>query len=484
MTGLSDAVSQRAPFRPVTRPRVRRPTIATELPVLALVTTLVVVRFFTERLGILPRFLNGIDLFMVPLLLPVAAIFWIVWPLPARSRGIAFCCGLFTAAWAVSWIVNSKDVHWLGAAFLIVGLLTPILFYLIVVNLPLSSRFPDRADRLLLVLLVVNCIIGTFDAIRSFGTMRDDFIFGTFGVNQNQLAFFYAVMMAYLLGRWRFGLLSSRGKVLAIWAAVLFILCGFQTLWVIFVIAVAIVHIVITGIDRRLLGLVMLFVLIPIATLSAFQFQRFSVRSELVNIVEHFQELGKVQLVKHVYEIIHERPSTLVWGVGPAVFNSRAFRNIAIVPYPDQSQGATDVAAAVVKPFFTSDLSARYIIPYFTEGVFRISGANTDGPFTSYVSIPVEVGLLGALPLCAIYGFVLLSLARDARGASDPKLRITATWALSVVLMLLGISTVDNYLEVTRYTLLVWLTVALWYLRARHAASPLRSMRGIAGRSA
>src|ERR1019366_10635215 len=110
MTAVPGVVSQRVSSRRVARMQVRPPAFAAEFPVLALITGRLTVRFFTERLAVLPRFLNGIDLFIVPLLLPVAAIFWLVRPSPVRSAGIVFCCGLFTAAWGVSWLGKSKDI--------------------------------------------------------------------------------------------------------------------------------------------------------------------------------------------------------------------------------------------------------------------------------------------------------------------------------------------------------------------------------------
>jgi hypothetical protein len=51
---------------------------------------------------------------------------------------------------------------------------------------------------------------------------------------------------------------------------------------------------------------------------------------------------------------------------------------------------------------------------------------------------------------------------RSLRHSREPQERMLAAWALMCLLMLLGISAVDNYLETTRYTLLVWLIVALW----------------------
>jgi hypothetical protein len=201
-------------------------------------------------------------------------------------------------------------------------------------------------------------------------------------------------------------------------------------------------------------------ILVPAIALSLISFQRFDIGATVRGGLTEFDQLGKVQLIKSLPAVWASRPWAFLFGVGPGTFNSRAYRSIAIVPY--QGPGVTDVAAAVVEPFYRSELSGRYIIPYFERGVFRLSGSNTDAPFTSYVSIPVEVGFLGAIAVFALYFVVSRGLVRSMRSSRDSQERILAAWALVGMLTLLGIALVDNFLEVTRMTLLVWLVVGLW----------------------
>lgn len=461
---------------PLRRPRGWR---GLEWLVYLLVTLLIGVRFLTEQAPVLPRFLNAVDLIAVPLLLPLC-VAWVMLRGRWRAYGapIIALAWLVLIAWTIAWAANTGEVHWLGALLFVVGLLTPITFYLILINLGLNRRFSARMLRLLKVLLLVNLVIGTLQTARGIGGESHDFVFGTFGRNQNQLAFFLIMMVSYMLARWRYLGLSKRELIIMLWSAVLFLLCAFQTLWLVFAASAAVVFGLVTElrsrlfsgrVPRRIVVLAVAGVLLPIIALSTISFARFDVLATLGQIPAYFDQLGKVQLLRSVPQIWELRPGSLLVGVGPGTYNSRAFRSIAIVPYSDA--GAADVAAALVTPFYRSELSARFIIPYFERGIFFLSGANTDGPFTSYVSVPIEIGVPGALALFAIYGLVVRDLIRSVRTAGDVEERILATWALMSVLMILGLAAIDNYLETTRYTMLVWLAVAVWRLHGRGMAA-------------
>jgi hypothetical protein len=441
-----------------------------EIAVISLVLLLLVGRFFTERLALLPRFLNAVDYFLVPLLLPVGAIFvFAAQHGRLAGRWVLVCTLCFLGAWAGSWYLNVDEVHWLGAGLFAFGLLVPITFYLLLTNLGFGQHFVRRIVHLLLAILIANLMVGTLDTViglsRGVAAITSDFVFGTFGVNQNQLAFFLACMLAYFTARWRYVGLRPAQTVLLGYTAVIFLLCAFQTLWVLLPLAAFMVLFVFGRLHRRLLAIVLSGIVLPVLALSAISFTRFAILSPLVEYAQRFDETGKGQLIRSVPNVLASRPWGYLFGVGPGTFNSRAFRNIAIVPYA--ATGATDVAAALIPPFYTSPLSARYIIPYFERGRYLLSGSNTDGPFTSYISIPVEVGLPGAAAIFAIYGLTLLRLVQSLRSSRDAKEKVLASWALFSLLMLLGLAAIDNYLETSRYTLLVWLIIALWTAHRR-----------------
>jgi len=445
---------------------------AREIAVHVVVAALVTARFFTERLAILPRWFNAIDLVAVPLLLVPSAI-WVIERQRWRVTGRTECtlAVLFCAAWAVAWAVNSGDVHWIGATLFVVGLMWPVLFLLSLTNLGLNAEFGDRSLQLLEGVLLVNIVLGAIDAVSGFRneSAGADIIFGTFGNNTNQLAFFLAVMISYRVFQLRFqgfGLYRTLTLVVAIG---IFLMCGFQTLWVMLIASVIAVLLIIAKFSFRTVavGTLLATILAVALPLTMSTGRYFSVWQTAVSAFRIFDQLGKVELVGNVLKVWELRPWSVLTGVGPGSFNSRAFRSIAVIPYPVDPNGAqTDVAAALVEPFYSSDLSSRFIVSYFERGVFHLSGPNTDGPFTSYVSIPVEAGVPGALCLFGLYAAAILALIKGVR-RSNRQQRMLAAWALANVLMLLGISIVDNYLETTRYTLLVWLSVAIWKIETR-----------------
>jgi hypothetical protein len=230
-----------------------------------------------------------------------------------------------------------------------------------------------------------------------------------------------------------------------------------------FAAAAALVFLVVARLSARTVLLAALVGVIAATLLPRLGERFFSVRDTIAIGTEVFPQLGKVELARNLPHVFATDPWTPWFGVGPGTFNSRAFRSIAILPSWTED-GTTDVAAAIVDPFYRSDVADRYIIPYFDRAIFLLSGANTDAPFTSYVSVPVEVGLFGAAAVLGLYAVTLVGLARSVRRAPDPHEQVLAAWALTALLTLLGISLVDNFLEVTRYTLLTWTSVGIWKL--------------------
>lgn len=438
-----------------------------EFLVIAIVIVLITGRFFTERVVILPRFINTIDLVAVPFLLPLCLL-WVVSHQGGRFKGksIVLLSVLFCIAWALAWLVNYNEVNWLGGLLLVVGLLTPVLFFLILINFGLDRRFCRRLLRVLNILFIINLVLATIDAASAIITNKGggDFVFGTFGMNQNQLAFFLAVMITFKLTRWHFQGLRLQDQFILGWAVLLFLLCGFQTLWVVLPVVMMCGFGLVGQLwSKRLLRVItVVVVLVAIIMPSLMNSGRFfSMTTKAEQFVANFNDLGKVELLRNVPLIWQLRPYSFFLGVGPGTFNSKAFRSIAIIPYQG-GPNANDVAAAIVAPFYTSELSDRFIVSYFTRGIFMLSGGNTDAPFTSYVSVPIEIGVPGGVAFFGIYGLVVFALVRSIRRTSEVQVRILGTWALISLLMLLSIAAIDNYLETTRYTLLVWLSIAVW----------------------
>lgn len=122
-----------------------------------------------------------------------------------RGRAVATCAALFTLVCAAAWVFNYREVHWLGALLFATGLLAPLLLYLELTNLGLNQNFVRRLLRLLETLLLINLVIGSSELIPPLLSGEGggaDLIFGTFGQNQNRLAFFLATMAAYRVSQY------------------------------------------------------------------------------------------------------------------------------------------------------------------------------------------------------------------------------------------------------------------------------------------
>jgi hypothetical protein len=442
-----------------------------EVLIYALIVGIVSIRVFTEMLPILPRVVNAFDYFAMPLLVMVCLASLAVQRKPVlESWRLIQLLILFLVAWGLSWVVNVNRVHWISGLLLATGLLSPVLFYIATTNLPLSRLFPSRILLILRLLLLCNLGVGSYQAIAGYGSDNPDIVYGTFGVNIDQFAFFLAVMMSYFVALWVYQQRVSGLSMLMLgWTGTLFLVASFQTLWVIFPIALLIVLIRGRTLSSKLIPGIVVASLIMIAGWQFVPAARFDMVAKAQEAIDDFDELGKVELFRNVPSVWSYQPSSVVFGVGPGAFNSRAFRSIAKIPYPGYASGipVEDVSAAIMEPFYTTDVAERFIIPYFTRGVIRLSGVKTDAPFSNLVSIPVELGLPGAVVMFAIYGLVLRNLDRSLRKSADPRQKTMAAWGMACLLMLLGLAVVDNGLEVTRYTLLAWIPVVLWAIEVK-----------------
>lgn len=454
-----------------------------EIPVYVFLIGIVTIRTFTEQLPILPRVFNAFDIVGVPFLLLVCFSALVFQKRPVLvGGGIIRLAGLFVIAWVISWLVNFSEVHWIGALLLPFGLLSPIVFYLVLINLNLSREFCRRTLVILRVLLFANLIVGTLQVLIGGSASGPDIVFGTFGVNIDQFAFFMALMLAYLAVHWLYHKKSSRFNSITIaWTASLFLMATFQTLWVVLPVSAVIVFMRMRVLSRRFLAIPVVALLVIAVGWPLVPKSRFDVVSKLQEAFEDFDRLGKVELVENVPKVWAFRPWSFFFGVGPGSFNSRAFRSIAKIPYVHY-RGVIpkeDVSAAIVEPFYSSEVADHFIIPYFMRGAVRLSGENTDAPFTSFISVPVEIGVPGALVFFAIYGVIILDLDRAIRRSADSEERVLGAWALMSLLILLGIAVIDNSLEVNRYTLIAWLSVALRAIYSRAARKEQMNQRQV-----
>src|SRR5262249_28577941 len=108
----------------------------------------------------------------------------------------------------------------------------------------------------------------------------------------------------------------------------------------------------------------------------------------------------------------------------------------------------------------------------FSKPAWQLGSGTADGPFTSYVSLAAETGLLGFAAMIGLYAVSWWRLVSLARTTGDRVERSTALAAAGALLTLMAVSLLDNYLEQTRLGCLTWFLVGLAWSRHRALRLP------------
>lgn len=436
----------------------RRATVrALSLVPCALLIGILSVRVWTEQLALLPRVFNAVDLASGFVLIGATAL-----SLAIRGRysmngwPIALSCLAFATAVVISALANLRT-HPLGIVLLLVGALTPLVWFVAVVNCTPHQPAVRLGRTVLLAVAAVNGLVGSVQFVMLAGE-DSDFLTGTLGVNPNQAAFVLAIGVMYFIARWYTRGLTVGSVFAAAWLLAAMLLASFRTLWIILPLSL-ILCFAAQGWRQAARGALVIAAMGGVAA-GSFSILPIPEAQRFVDQLAAFEpeSSGKAVLARSLVEIWSEDPTALVLGVGPGAFNSRAFRTIAELPHRG---GQDDVGSSVLGAFYSSDLADRYVIPFLLRGSVQLSGLNTDSPFTSYGSILAETGLLGFLALFGAYGWTWSRMAVLARSDRSPEVRHLALWALLSLTVLLGIAVVDNWLEVTRVTIPVWYIAAL-----------------------
>jgi hypothetical protein len=156
----------------------------------------------------------------------------------------------------------------------------------------------------------------------------------------------------------------------------------------------------------------------------------------------------------------------VVIGAGPATFSSRAWQTFAKAGSDSRSNVQGGYAERLVDGEYQTDVSEEYVVPQLEQGTIVEGSRALSQPYSSYLGLAAEAGLFA---LVLIVGVYLLALVRSAlvtqwtiRHAtptdSVPALALAATIGF---LLLLQMGLLENWLEVTRATFLVWVIFAV-----------------------
>jgi O-antigen ligase len=163
-----------------------------------------------------------------------------------------------------------------------------------------------------------------------------------------------------------------------------------------------------------------------------------------------------------VINLYNDHPRFIFTGSGPGTFSSRAWQTFARVNSASQSnvQGRY-VSALTGGGAYHTDVSDKYVVPLETAPVVGGSRAVTS-PFSSYLSLLGEVGVIGFAAMVGIYlaasgGAVRMTFRRIRTAEPGDPLPALLIACSAGFLVLLQMGFLDNWLEVTRITFPVWM---------------------------
>jgi transcriptional regulator with XRE-family HTH domain len=440
--------------------------------VLSTIAALVLVRFFTEVVPVAPRAVNFID---VPLFIVLA--FAALRRAPAwgeaRRPPLSFAIPvvLFLGLCAISVVSNPSRVEVGPVLVFIYGFLAPLGVFAAVYRLWPAGQ-TRTASRLLVALGVTQLIVvAVFDLPRFVSTGNPDVISGTFGTNAYQLVFFMLVFIGVVAGTFVFEPRRPAARAapaLFALSLVTIFLAQYRALLVATAICIIGIGWLLGRKRKGMLAtaiLVTCFVGALTYVASEFPGLKFASTVETFQNDPGFYAAKRLEIARMIGDLYSESPRTMFTGTGPGTFSSRAWYTFARA----QSTSASNVAGTYVS-FITggnayhTDVSDRYIAPRFANhgGALRA----VTSPFSSYTSLLAEVGVFGFVIIAFIYfratSYALRrtfsAVARGTPGDPLPGVLIASSVAFVVLVQM---ALLDNWLEVTRATMLAWALLAI-----------------------
>jgi hypothetical protein len=380
----------------------------------------------------------------------------------------------FLGVAALSVIINLSRVEPGPVLVFLYGFVAPLGLYASVYRLwPAGGA--RSLSRLLLALGIVQLVVVLVVDLPRFVMHghNPDLISGTFGTNAYQLVFFLLVVTGLLAGAFTF-----EGKTLAArLAPIMFVLvlltvflAQYRALLVTTVVTIVLVGSLLGARARGVFATAFVVVcfVVTLSYVSA-HFPGLKFAGTVTTLVENPGSYvrQRVDAAANVLSVYTDEPFAIVAGTGPGTFSSRAWQTFADAGSASNSnvQGPY-VAMLTGGRAYHTDVSDRYVLPQLKSGPIVEGSRALSSPFSSYLSLMAEVGLVGFVLMTGVYVAATTRALRMVREAirtpalNDPLpgLLLGCTIAFTALLQM---GFLENWLEVTRATFLAWILLAV-----------------------
>jgi len=466
-------------------------------------------RLLTEKLRLLPKWVDVLDMPVAVVIIVLGFLFRPALGAEAdeEDRWIARFAFLLLLAIAVSTLANADQVFLPAVLLFTMGFAGgPLLFLALSRWVTQPQAFANAVWKMLVVLLLLNLgVVLVWDFPLFLAYADPDKLSGTFGNNAYQFSFFLAVAAGLFLG---FGEQRSLPRiVVAVVQGALFVLyylLQFRAGFPFFLLAYGVALVALYG--RRImrgfiLSSIALFISVvlidkaleEIAGRSQQRFTDVTSRAArgdlgygdllllLMNPTDYLH-YAKFQAFPATARMLWDNPWAFFVGVGPGNYISRAYYTFS-VELGSAEQKGKGVGGVVQQLFgstrpWTTEISRQYLGTLSREIAFgSYIFAN---PYSSYLASVAEIGILGAIAAFGLYGYMArrsFQLVRLSRVYAPTALPLAMGGLIGSV-YLIGLGFIDNWWEVSRVVFPLWLL--FWSAKAA-VGSAMREAEGLEG---
>jgi len=423
---------------------------------------IITIRVFTETFSVLPRYFNFIDLFF---LLVFSFLFIFYYGTKGKRKFNTFGIGkyiiIFVLVWLSSILFNLSDIYLPGGLLFLFLYLEPLIFALIILNLDYNEKTFYTILYLFLALGAIQIFIAIpFQLPRFAGGASPDVVAGTFGTNNMQMCFFLVIITFLLIGMYLITK-QKRYSLSLLPVFIVFYAAGFRSIWLSYFLTIILVLFLYFpfNIKQKIVAFMGIIIFSFFAVLYTSKIGVLSKTDRFSEVIEKPSLLFRTQKIKaftNLYYVFDKKIHYALLGVGPGSYSSRAFMTFANI---EERPGApTNVTGQYIKKPYISLLANEYIIPAFYKKTHLFGSSTIDGPFSSYIALISEVGLLGLFAYLAIYFKILMSILRGRNKfiQKDKFYYLISFVVVGSMIMLLQMSFFYDWLAVSRVTIPLW----------------------------
>ncbi len=169
-------------------------------------------------------------------------------------------------------------------------------------------------------------------------------------------------------------------------------------------------------------------------------------------------EVNKFKAFQNLMRLYEQVPHAVVFGVGPGSYSSRGFQTF--VQAAPGAEDYTNVVRGYINPIYPSIWAQKFVVPLVFNSTYMFGSWTIDGPYSSYLSLLAEVGVLGFLIYIRIYYVVFkraLASSKKAWKQGNFDLFAVSIACISGIIFLFQMAFLDNWFETSRVTVPLWL---------------------------